>query len=73
VPPFRLRVLRILDLEPAVFRVHAHPALGDHTFKIPLDHFLEQEFAIALNMLRVQNLNTRSAQSAFVSRLNGTS
>jgi hypothetical protein len=42
LPPVRLAVLRIFNLEPAVFRVHAHAPLGDHPFKIPLANFLEQ-------------------------------
>jgi hypothetical protein len=42
MPPFNLRVLRVLDLDPAMHRVHAHPALRHHAFEVPLDNFLEQ-------------------------------
>ena len=67
VPPFRLRVLRILNLEPAVFRVHARPPLGNHPFKISFDNFLKQQFAVALDVLRVKNLRTLAPlKSAFV-------
>jgi hypothetical protein len=42
LPPFRLRVLRILNFEPAVFRVPPHSPLGNHPLKIPLANFPEQ-------------------------------
>ena len=39
LPPHRLRVP--LYLEPTVFRVDAHPALGDHAFEIAFHNFLK--------------------------------
>ena|ERR1700720_2616460 len=53
MPPFRLRIIRILNLEPALLRVNAHPSLGDHSLKVPFAHFLKQQLAVALDMLRV--------------------
>jgi hypothetical protein len=55
MPPLHLRILRFLNLEPAVLGVNAHTSLGDHSLKVPLVHFLKQQFAVALDMLRVQN------------------
>jgi hypothetical protein len=53
--PFHLRILRILNLEPAVLGVNAHTSLGDHSLKVPFAHFLKQQLTVAFDVLSVEN------------------
>jgi hypothetical protein len=56
VPPLRLAVPPILDLEPVrtIVAIDSRLALGHNALEVASGHFREQFFACALDVLRVE-------------------
>ena len=57
MPPFRLRILRILYFQPtdAVAFIYAAFALRHNSFQIVGADFLKKDFAIAIDVLRIDD------------------